>query len=424
MSIFGPSKEEIRAVVASEMEKRDASIENPMVPVSAENFLQFFGLSSASLPRVTVASALAVPAFAAGVAFLSRTMASLPLHSYKRTDQGPERLNDRLAGTIHSTPNDDMDRFKLWQYFWQQVFTGGRGLVWIERNGRRIENFWPMDPNKTTIRRVAQKLVYKFENKEYPASDVIDIPFMPKPDGVGHFGPVGLGGKALQLAIAMNDYGSNFFAGGGVPPLAIEGPMPANAEAVKRAQADIKRSIDAAKSSNDPIFPIPAGYKLNPVGFDPAKGQMIDARQFQVLEIARLLQIPPNFLADLSNATFRNVEQNDLYLVKHLVGQWAGALEGEMNLKVHGRGGNRYVEHNLDGLLRGDFKTRMEGNARAIQTAQLTPNEARALENRPKSSNPAADELQIQGATVPLGKQPLKPEPTPNNGENGNADQV
>ena len=67
MPIFGASKDEVRAVVADELEKRDASIENPTVPVSAENFLQFFGLSSVNLPRVTVESALSVPAMAAGV---------------------------------------------------------------------------------------------------------------------------------------------------------------------------------------------------------------------------------------------------------------------------------------------------------------------------------------------------------------------
>jgi phage portal protein BeeE len=111
----------------------------------------------------------------------------------------------------------------------------------------------------------------------------------------------------------------------------------------------------------------------------------------------------------LSKGTFANVEQQDLHLVKHLIGQWAKAFEDEANLKLFGRGkSGRYVEHNLDGLMRGDFKSRIEGIARAIQTAQLTPNEARGLENRPKHSNPDADELLVQGATVVLGKQPVK----------------
>ena len=149
-----------------------------------------------------------------------------------------------------------------------------------------------------------------------------------------------------------------------------------------------------------------------PVGFDPEKGQMTDARRFQVEEIARAYQIPPVFLQDLSRATFSNAEQQDLHLVKHLISQWATALEGEMNLKLFGRSNNgRYVEHNLDGLLRGDFKTRLEGISRAVMSSVLTPNEGRALENRPADPDPAADMLYRQGATVPLGYMEQKATP-------------
>jgi HK97 family phage portal protein len=215
----------------------------------------------------------------------------------------------------------------------------------------------------------------------------------------------------------MNEYGSTFFAGGGVPPMSLEGPIGANGESVKRMLADIDMAISTAKQSGKPIMPIPGNYKLNPVGFDPAKGQMTEARLFQVQEIARVWQMPPAFLQDLSRGTFANVEQQDLHLVKHLIGQWTKALESEMTLKVFGRGKNRngrWIEHNLDGLMRGDFKSRIEALARGIQTAQLTPNEARALENRPKHSNPDAEDLLVQGATVPLGKQPLKEAPKDN----------
>ena len=168
-----------------------------------------------------------------------------------------------------------------------------------------------------------------------------------------------------------------------------------------------------------PIFPIPVGYELKPVGFDPAKGQMTEARTFQIQEIARAFQIPPVFLQDLTGATFSNVEQQDLHLVKHLIGQWAAALEGEMNLKLFGRmNGGKYVEHNLDGLLRGDFLTRMNGLARSVQSGILTPNEARGLENRPQHLDQAADRLFMQGATMPIDALGAA-QPTNNGGPGG-----
>lgn len=257
--------------------------------------------------------------------------------------------------------------------------------------------------------------VYKYENKEYPAEDVIDVPFYLKEDQISHRGPISMATKAIQLAIAMNDYGSTFFAGGGVPPLAMTGPG-AKGTNVQRALADVFDAIQEAKKSSKPIFPVPPGHEIKAVGLDPEKGQMTDARRFQVEEMARAWQLPPVFLQDLTHATLNNSEQQDLHLVKHLISQWVAAYEGEMNLKIFGRfGARQYVEHNVDGLMRGDFKSRIEGIARGIQTGQLTPNEARTLENRPTHANPAANELLVQGATVVLGQQPAAPpKPTGN----------
>lgn len=381
-----------------------ASIEDPTVKVSSENFLAFFGLNSASLPRVTTDRALTVTPVNAAVAFLSRTLAALPLHAYRDTKDGAVRVTGKLQVVVNEAAHDGMSAYAFRQYFWQQVFTGGRGLAWIERTPQGVEAIWPLDPTRTTIRREGFANIYRYGGRDYPSADVIDVPYMLKPNLVGHYGPINLAAQAIQLALAMNDYASGFFAGGGVPPLALVGPLPTGSAAIQRAKEDIQRSIDAAKVGNSPILPIPPGYELKPVGFDPEKGQMTEARRFQTEEIARAYQLPPVFLQDLSRATFTNAEQQDLHLVKHLISQWAKALETEMTLKLFGRGrGNRYVRHNLDGLLRGDFKSRIEGITRGIQTALLTPNEGRALDERPKHSNPLADELLVQGATVPLG---------------------
>lgn len=397
------------------------SIENPTIPVSAESFLRFFGISAGNIPAVTIDNALRVPAVHSAVAFLSRTLAALPLHAYKKTPQGPERLTGKIEIVIHENPNPDMDAFKFRSYFWQQVFTGGRGLAWIERAGPNVEAIWPIDPTKATIRRVNGRVIYGLDGKEYPASDVIDVAFMLQPDMLKHYGPIALAEKAIQLALAMNDYASGFFAGGGVPPLALVGPLPQGAEAMKRAMSDIHRAIEVAKSSDKPIFPMPPGHELKPVGFDPEKGQMTEARRFQIEEIARAYQMPPVFLQDLTHGTFSNTEQQGTQLVKHLIVQWATALEGEMNLKIFGRlNNNRYVEHSLDGLMRGDFVARMQGLSQAVQNGILTPNEARALENR--VSLPGGDDLLIQGATVPLKTQQngfAGNEPAPNPVDDG-----
>jgi len=397
MKLFGLDLRRTQPPVA---EVRNA--ENPAVPVSASNFLQLMGVDGGKVPAVTLESALQVPAFAAGVAFLSRSLANLPLHAYRSLgDAGSEKVGGPLQRVLNEAFSSEWGSFAARQYLWQQVFTVGRGLAWIERSGTGIAAIWPMDATKTTVKRVATRKVYNYDGKSYAAADVIDVPFMLKPDQLGVHSPLRMGAKALGLALAMNDYASGFFAGGGVPPLALVGPMPAGAEAVKRAQADIRNAIDAARNQNEPIFPIPHGYELKAVGLDPDKGQMTEARRFSIEEIARILGLPPVFVQDLTHGTFSNTEQQDLHLVKHVLAQWAKALEEELNLKLFGAANNRrFVEHSMDGVMRGDFKSRIEGMARAVQSGLLTPNEGRQLDNRKPLAG--GNVLLIQGATVPL----------------------
>lgn len=372
---------------------------------SETEFIQFFGLDGRSLGSVTVESALQVPAVLCARAFLSRTLAALPLHVFRKTADGSQKVNTGIGGIIHRAPNEETTSFKWRQYFWEQVFSSGRGLSWIERGANgAASSLWNFDSGSTEIRRADGRTTYKRQGKEpYLARDVIDIPFMFKADGLGHYGPIGRGSGAISLAIAMADYCSGFFQGGGVPPLAVKGPMPAGQDAIKRAQKDIAASIQASRESGVPITNLPAGYELVPVGFDPEKGQMTEARRFQIEEVARLFQLPPVFLQDLTHGTFSNTEQQDLHLVKHVIAQWAEAFEQELNLKLFGqRNSSRYVKHNLDGLLRGDFATRMAGIAQGVQNGVLTPNEGRALDERP--ALPHGDDLMIQGATVPIGQ--------------------
>lgn len=413
--------------------RSSASPENPTVPVSAQNFMQFFGIKAGNLPLVNTESALKVTAVSAAVTFLSGSLANLPLHAFKVKGAGAERISGGVQSILNESPHTEWTSFSWRKYMWQQVFIGGRGLSWIERKGKEVVAIWPLDPSKVKIRRTNGLKIYEYDSgggkkQIYSSVDIIDIPFLLKSDQLASYSPIIMGSSAIALALAMGDYSGNFFAGGGVPPLALTGPLPSGPEGMKRAMEDISRSIKLAKDSDKPLFQIPPGYELKQVGYDPAKGQMTEARRFQIEEIARLYNLPPVFLQDLSHGTFSNVEQQDLHLVKHLIAQWAKAFEEEINLKLFQRKNDgRYVEHNLDALMRGDFKSRIEGLARGVHSGLITPNEGRSLENRP--SKPHGDALYIQGATVPLGSQAVKPialpkpEPDePNPSENGGKD--
>jgi HK97 family phage portal protein len=171
------------------------------------------------------------------------------------------------------------------------------------------------------------------------------------------------------------------------------------------APDDLQDAVKKAAQENKLALSLPAGHEIKQIGVDPDKAQLVELKKFLIEEYARIYSLPPTFLQDLSRATFSNTEQQDLHLVKHTIKRWVEQAEQEMNLKFFGKNNTtRYVEFNLDGLLRGDFKTRMDGYSTGIQNAIMTPNEARRQENRP--DDPLGNALMIQGATVPLGEQP------------------
>lgn len=380
------------------------------VPQSAPNFLEVFGITGST--AVSMEEALGVPAVWAAINFLSGTIAGLPLNVYVKKSDGTKvkvKATDAnpVVAMLHDAVNEECSSFQ-WRYdmFSTGVLTEGRFVTYIERDGRgRPINLRPMVG--ATVERLADgrkryKTTARGQEAFYWAEDVIDVPFMLKADLLSHRSPLRQCAVAIGKAVNSNDYGSKLFKNGGLPAFTLQGPFGSEKSAIRAADNVADATKEAARKGAN-VLALPAGHKLEPLGSDPEKMQLVETQRFAVEEVARIYSLPPTFLQDLTNGTFSNTEQQDLHFVKHTLKRWIEQLEQEMNLKLFGRGSNRFVEFNVDGLLRGDYKTRMEGNSTAIQTGQLTPNEARALDNRAPLEG--GDKLYIQGATVPLADQ-------------------
>lgn len=402
------------------------SIESPKVRLSSASILEYFGLTAGkSGVIVTEQSAIGLPPVWCAVNFLSRAMAALPLHVYTQKGEEKTRAGGPLEALLGAAANDDLTSYAWRHWFWTRVLTNGRGLTYIERDDRGNPiNLFPLEPSKTTKKRqkgrVGGDVFYEYDagggkRETYEARDVIDVAFMLKEDGLNHYGPIATCRERIAQAMNANGYGAKVFDKGGLPQLAVEVPTTSQ-EALKRAGDDIAQASIDAYNEGKPVIALPVGHTLKPIGVEPDKMQLVQFQHFIVEEVARIYQIPPVFLQHLLNNSYSNAEQQDLTLVKHVILGWARALETELDLKLFGRENawkrrRYYTAHNVDGLLRGDFEKRMEGLAKGVQNAILTPNEARALENRPPMEK--GGELLIQGATVPLGSQP-KTQPAPN----------
>lgn len=388
---FGQKKPEARSATFTQAEPR--------------SLLEIFGMTGDG--TVSMEEALGVPAVWAAVNFLAGTIAGLPLHVYDKTGNAKRRVRATRANPtvamLHDAVNDDLSSFDWRFQMMTAVLTEGRFVSYIERDDRgQPVNLYPL-PDATVRRLPNGRKEYEHRaagrTQRYDQADVIDITFMFQSDMLGHRSPIRQNAVAIGKAVHANKYGSKLFANNGLPAFTLQGPFGSEKSAIRASENIAEATREAARKGAN-VLAIPIGHELKPLGSDPEKMQLVETQRFSVYEIGRIYNLPPVFLQELSEGIRADVEQQDMHLVKHTLKRWLEQLEAEMNLKFFGRGSNRIVEFNVDGLLRGDYKTRMDGNATAIQTGQMTPNEARAMDNR--EALPGGDRLFIQGATVPL----------------------
>lgn len=399
------------------------NVENPNVKLSDPTaFAEIFGGGgkSAAGVNVTEANALSVPAMWQGVNAIAGTIGHLPFHLYRNNKGAIEKAtSDTLYKVIHDRANSVTPKSVFWKWIVSRMLVGGRGYAHILRNkADKCVGFLPIEENRVTIRQTLTNgeltRVYVVDGKDYNYFDILDLPLSLKADGIAHHNPIAVHKNAIGLIIAAEQYAATLFANGGVPALVLTGPAGMSPSAKDRASDQIEDKLTNVRANRN-VISLPNGHSLTDIGFDPAKQQMVELRRFQISEVSRILNIAPAMLHDLTVGTYNNVEQQNLNFAQQTILPIVKIIEQELNLKIFGnRNTTSFVEVNLDGLVRGDLKSRMEALARGINAAIYTPNEARSLMNLP--ADPDGDVLLIQGATIPLSKAgdtPVQPAPEP-----------
>lgn len=402
--------------------KEARSLEGPTVSLSdATAWSEFFRVAgTVTGDVVTEEKALGVTAIWQAVNVISGTISSLPFHLYKRTGEGDVKDTDNpLYYLVHDRPNDTQTSAAFLKWLVTRLLLKGRATALISRNrAGLVQGLYPLDPSKLTIDqrlvggRIKRRYTYNLTTGPvtYDAANVIDVCLFPKADGVECYDPIAVNRDAIALMIAAQAYAGKLFASGGVPPLALTTPGTVSPAAAGRASNDVGEAVRASARTKSNILVVPTGHDLKPVGLDPAKSQLVELRKFMISETSRIFNVAPAILHDLSNGTYSNVEQQNLSFAQQTLHPLIEAIEQEFNAKLFGQGNaTAYVEFSMAGLLRGDFATRMEGLQKAVNSAILTPNEARAFENLPPLAG--GDGLMIQGATVPLTQQTKANEP-------------
>lgn len=389
------------------------SLENPTVSLASAEGWDVFGFTNQTITgeSVTFEKALTVPAIWAAVNTIAGTIAHLPLHLFKTDAAGAvsRAYQDPLYKIVHDRPNNVHTSYVFRKWLVSQLFAEGRALVLIATDkAGRTASLIPLAKDSVTIKQAIQdgqlQRTYRVGSITYDQSQILDFVLMPKADGLGCYSPIIQNRDAIALMIAAQKYSATLLSNGGVPPMILEGP-PLSPQAQERATEQLESAISIGRDRKRKIVPVPNGHKLSKIGLNPAEQQLLELRQFQIGEASRIFNIAPAMLHDLTTGTYSNVEQQNLNFAQHTIVPLLELIEQEMNAKLFGkRNTSSYVEFDIDGLQRGDFLSRMNGLAKAVQTGLVTPNEARALDNRPPMDG--GDDLMIQGATVRIKDQP------------------
>lgn len=362
---------------------------------TAGSAYRFFTGGSTAGKNVTERSAMQMTAVYSCVRVLSEAVAGLPLHLYKYNKNGGKEksIDHPLYFLLHDEPNSEMTSFVFRETLMTHLLLWGNAYAQIIRNGKgEVVALYPLMPNKMTVDRDENgRLYYKYyrgndeaiRNKEYEVIlspyDVLHIPGLGF-DGLVGYSPIAMAKNAIGLAMATEEYGAKFFANGAAPSGVLE--HPGTLKNPDKVRESWNATFGGSHNANK-VAVLEEGMKYSPISISPEQAQFLETRKFQINEIARIFRVPPHMVGDLEKSSFSNIEQQSLEFVKYTLEPWLVRWEQSMVRSLLSPSEKReyFIKFNVDGLLRGDYASRMSGYATARQNGWMSANDIRELEN-------------------------------------------
>ena len=376
--------------------------------ISSSSFL--FGRTTAGR-NVNEFTAMQMAAVYSCVRVLAETLAGLPLHLYKRgNSNSKEKAKDHtIYFLLHDEPNAEMTSFVFRETLMTHLLLWGNAYAQIIRNGRNeVIGLYPLMPNKMTVMRSKDgEIFYKYNHKSEEVyilkEDVLHIPGLGF-DGLIGYSPITMAKNAIGMAMACEDYGASFFQNGAQPGGVLE--HPGIIKDPERVRESWNAAFQGPKNANK-VAVLEEGMKYQPIAIAPSEAQFLETRKFQLNEIARIFRIPPHMIGDLERSSFSNIEQQSLEFVKYTLDPWIVRWEQSLEraLLTKKEKESYFIKFNLDGLLRGDYESRMNGYAVGRQNGWMSANDIRELENLDRiSAEEGGDLYLVNGNMLPLDK--------------------
>ena len=392
------------------------SRDKPQNSTAGSSYTFFMGGSTAG-KHVNERSAMQMTAVYSCVRILAEAVAGLPLHLYRYTEGGGKEkaIDHPLYLLLHDEPNPEMSSFVFRETLMTHLLLWGNAYAQIIRNGKNeVIALYPLMPNKMEVDRDEYgQLYYKYQrsNDEAPTMegssvilkpcDVLHIPGLGF-DGLVGYSPIAMAKNAIGMAIACEEYGAKFFANGAQPGGVLE--HPGTIKDPQRVRESWQSTFGGSGNANK-IAVLEEGMKYTPISMSPEQAQFLETRKFQINEIARIFRVPPHMVGDLEKSSFSNIEQQSLEFVKYTLDPWVIRWEQSImrSLLTPEEKKTYYAKFNLDGLLRGDYQSRMNGYAIGRQNGWMSANDIRELENLDRiPAEEGGDLYLINGNMLPM----------------------
>ena len=329
--------------------------------------------------------ALTLTAVWCAIRLLAESVSSLPISVYTKQANG-DKLEDTkspIYKLVKFKPNYYQNKITFFEFIMLSICTEGNSYVQIVRNnsGTPVQLIC-LDPSNVTVVVNNNELFYQIDGGSVlDSSDVLHIKTITD-DGVTGLSPISQCAKALNWGVSLEEFGSTFFSNGAKPSSILQTDRALSDTALQRLKSSFNNNYAKLKNSNSTIV-LEEGLTFKPISISPEQAQFLSSRQFSIEEVARIFNVPPHMLKDLSKSSFNNIEMQSQEFVTYTLMPYLTRIEQEMNLKLFRTNelGKTFVEFNVNGLLRGDVKSRTEAYKTAITNGYMSINEVRQKEN-------------------------------------------
>lgn len=379
---------------------------NPQNP--AYWLTRMFGQQTSTGITVTDDLALSVTTVYSAIRNLSDDIGTLPYPVYEETPSGERGRKVRshpTARILNGRANPEMPASALRTTVQGHAVLRGNGYAEIEfDSAERPKAMWPLITSRMRLVRNGRDvevqglrdggLVYEYtlpsgERRLFAPERIFHLRGFGS-NGLEGYSFLRYGAESIAAAAAIRAYGGAFFGNDATPPLVLKTAGQIDEDTGKKLRSSFE-AMHRPLENKHRMAILEGGLELEKIGINPEEAQAVDFRKYARSDLAEWVRMPPDKVGDFDRMTFTNAEHSDIFYVKYTLRSWFVRWDQETNSKLLPSG--LVAEHNAEGFLRGDTKTRSESYRERFNASSITPGEIRRIENQEPTGAPGEDQL-------------------------------